>query len=341
MPASEKKYIFILAEDGDATVDEVMAWLEYESKHQVIRINNTDHVRYMHADIRNGAADFEICINEHVTVKLRQVAAYWYRRGQISFNPVAAKKNVDPALLESINKYYFKEYEHSIDFLHFLLKSTVPVCINAFSNIFTNKLINLECARRAGLLIPDSIVSNDAEAIRLFFSRHPKCIVKPVRYPGGEASLANQAVNYSQCAHLATAQEMETFLNDRIPFQPTHFQQYIEKEFEIRTFILNDKLFSMAIFSQQNEKTKIDFRNYDEDTPNRNVPFKLPDIIEKQLLHFCRLIDTNCGSVDILYNNGNYYFLEINPVGQVQWLSHNCNYPVERFIAHTLNHAYD
>lgn len=42
----------------------------------------------------------------------------------------------------------------------------------------------------------------------------------------------------------------------------------------------------MAIFSQENDKTKIDFRNYDIANPNRCVPYKLPRRIEKQLIRF-------------------------------------------------------
>ena len=331
-----KKYIFILAQDGDATVDEVMAWLEYEGKYDVLRINDTDRVRFMHLCISNQQQDFEICINEQLVVTLSQIHAYWYRRGQLSYQPITVKQNLNPSLTESMNRYYIKEFEHSTDMLHFMLKSFVPVCINSFHDVHTNKLINLECARQAGLQIPDSIVSNDPEAIRAFFHRHPKCIMKPVRLPGSEAPGKTQYVHYSQTTHLVTLDEVEVFLKEHQLFQPTHFQEYIEKEFEIRSFILNDQLFSMAIFSQQNEKTKIDFRNYDADLPNRNVPFHLPPSIEKKLTDCCRRIGMNCGSIDILYQNGCYYFLEINPVGQVQWLSHNCNYPVEKKLAHTL-----
>lgn len=331
-----KKYIFILVQDGDATVDEVMAWLEYEGRYDVVRINDTDRIRFMHLSMGNQPTDFEICINEQLTVKLSQIHAYWYRRGQLSYQSITANKTLNPLLAESINNYYIKEFEHSTDMLHFMLKSYVPICINAFHDVYTNKLINLECARQAGLQIPDSIVSNNPEAIKTFFHKHPKCIVKPVRLPGSEALSKTENVYYSQTTHLITADEIDDFLKTHSLFQPTHFQEYIDKEFEIRTFILNDQLFSMAIFSQQNEKTKIDFRNYDTDLPNRNVPFQLPLSIEKQLIDCCQRIGINCGSIDILYQNENYYFLEINPVGQVQWLSHNCNYPVEKKLAHTL-----
>mgnify|MGYP003653909829 CR=1 FL=1 len=48
-------------------------------------------------------------------------------------------------------------------------------------------------------------------------------------------------------------------------------------------------------------------------------------------------MDLNCGSFDIIYTpSGEYYFLEVNPVGQFQWLSYNCNYFIEKLIAEGL-----
>lgn len=72
----------------------------------------------------------------------------------------------------------------------------------------------------------------------------------------------------------------------------------------------------MAILSQNNPKTQIDFRNYDVDLPNRVVPFRLPDSLTQKLIKLMQRINLNTGSVDGLYSSGDYYFLEINPVGQ-------------------------
>lgn len=48
-------------------------------------------------------------------------------------------------------------------------------------------------------------------------------------------------------------------------------------------------------------------------------------------------IDMNCGSIDMIYSpEGEYIFLEVNPVGQFQWLSKSCNYDIERQIAFDL-----
>lgn len=114
----------------------------------------------------------------------------------------------------------------------------------------------------------------------------------------------------------------------------TLLQGYVEKKLEIRTFYLFGKCFSMAIFSQQNEKTKIDFRNYDDAKPNRNVPFQLPQNIEDKIVGFMNDMNMHCGSLDIIYTpDKRYVFLEVNPVGQFDWLSKECNYFIEEHLA--------
>lgn len=44
----------------------------------------------------------------------------------------------------------------------------------------------------------------------------------------------------------------------------------------------------MEIFSQFDEETKIDYRNYNRVKPIRNVPFKLPKVIENKLKKFSK-----------------------------------------------------
>lgn len=59
-------------------------------------------------------------------------------------------------------------------------------------------------------------------------------------------------------------------------FNPIMVQRKIEKKYELRVFYLDEKFYSSVIFSQSNKKTMIDFRNYDNENPNRVCPFSLP-----------------------------------------------------------------
>ncbi|MNQ59911.1 hypothetical protein D3C85_741740 [compost metagenome] len=101
---------------------------------------------------------------------------------------------------------------------------------------------------------------------------------------------------------------------------------------------MDKKCYSMAIFSQNNEKTKLDFRNYDKENPNRLVPYKLPEIVENRICDFMDAIGLNTGSLDIIKSviNGEYYFLEVNPFGQFGMTSAPCNYNLHKEVANFL-----
>lgn len=330
-----EKYILVLSSDMDVSTDNVLSWLYYYNTDKVIRINTSDKIELLNIYINNGKTQFYIKVNNDVSIHSDEIKSYWYRRGELSYSRIKYNKDMIGAvdIGNNINAYYYKEYEHTTDTLYYLLKETDIVSINSFNDISTNKLINLDIAKQSGLLIPDTIVSNDMSVINQFFLTHKKCITKPIRYPGYFMRGKNFEFHYSQQTNLITQIEYSKIAEQYSSFQPTLFQEYIEKEFEIRVFLLIDKLYSMAIFSQQNEKTKVDFRNYDDERPNRNVPFKLPKTLEKQIIEFSKRSKINCGSIDLLYKSGKYYFLEINPVGQFQWHSHNCYYNIEDEIA--------
>ena len=118
---------------------------------------------------------------------------------------------------------------------------------------------------------------------------------------------------------------------------PSLIMEKIEKKYEIRSFYLDGRFYSMAIFSQNNKQTEVDFRKYCADRPNKVEPFKLPCDIEEKLERLFRYFDLNCGSIDIIVDkNGKYVFLEINPVGQFQMTSIPCNYNIEQIIANYL-----
>jgi glutathione synthase/RimK-type ligase-like ATP-grasp enzyme len=120
-------------------------------------------------------------------------------------------------------------------------------------------------------------------------------------------------------------------------FFPTLFQKKLAKVFELRIFYLNEKFYSMAIFSQEDQQTEVDFRNYNFEKPNRTVPFLLPIDLQKKLIQLMKNLHLKSGSIDmVLTEEGDYVFLEVNPVGQFGMVSSPCNYELSKLIAETL-----
>lgn len=334
------KYIFILAQDGDISVDDVISWIKKHNEYQVVRINDTDNILNINLSIEQSSSDFSVTISENVTIHSNQIHSYWYRRGQFAYNKIESpsyfEKSKEFALSKAINDFYEKEWEFAIDFVHFLLKKSNIFNIGSFFDNKNNKLTTLQIAKDVGFLIPKTLVSNDVNVIRTFFCQNEKIISKAVRSPGGLTAFGNKILTFSFPTSVLTITDFDRITSGNTKFQPTLFQKYIDKEFEIRTFYLNKKTYSMAIFSQNNEKTKIDFRNYDYENPNRCVPYILPEEVNLKVVQLMEKLDYNTGSLDIIFNGQDYFFLEVNPAGQFGWLSKHCNYYIEKEIAKQL-----
>ena len=120
-------------------------------------------------------------------------------------------------------------------------------------------------------------------------------------------------------------------------FFPSLFQEALDKEMELRIFYLKEKCYSMAIFSQLDEQTNVDFRMYNYEKGNRNVPYVIPKKLELKILKLMELLRLESGSLDFIKTKeGRFVFLEVNPSGQFGMTSTPCNYYLEEKITQYL-----
>ncbi|MBU3050633.1 hypothetical protein KNV96_21075, partial [Chryseobacterium indologenes] len=99
------------------------------------------------------------------------------------------------------------------------------------------------------------------------------------------------------------------------------------KEYELRVFHLKGKNYSMAIFSQNDPTTSVDFRNYNQEKPNRFIRYQIPKDLDRKVTKLMKALNLQTGSIDIIKGiDGEYYFLEVNPFGQFRMTSYRCNY---------------
>jgi ATP-GRASP peptide maturase of grasp-with-spasm system len=193
-------------------------------------------------------------------------------------------------------------------------------------------LIALEKARKVGLKTPNSEISSEKDELFNFFNKHDKdCISKGIQ-DILSFTVKNKGYNY------ATSKINEVDIDEMDEsFFPSLLQQNIPKKYELRIFYLRNKFYSMAIFSQNDAQTKIDFRNYNWEKPNRNVPYILPKEIEQKLELFMQSMQLDCGSIDmIVTTKDEYVFLEVNPKGQYGMVSLPCNYHLDKMIVNEL-----
>lgn len=196
-----------------------------------------------------------------------------------------------------------------------------------------NKLYDLHLAKRFGLTIPDTLVTTNKNDLLTFKKQHLRIITKAIKH-----RFFYRCFNeYYNCKGTFFVEENDIqTLNKN--FFISVFQSYVKKKIEIRIFFFKNNYYPMAIFSQNDEQTKVDFRNYNIEKPNRCVPFKLPKRIIQKLREFMNYKGMSTGSIDLIVTPENdFVFLEVNPQGQFHWLSENCNYYIERQIARDLS----
>ena len=89
----------------------------------------------------------------------------------------------------------------------------------------------------------------------------------------------------------------------------------------------------VAIYSQESEISRIDYRRYDF-----NVPYKaleLPTKIQDFCLSMTRHYGLHFGAFDFIVTKKekNFVFLELNPNGQWLWLEQLSGFPISRSLA--------
>ncbi|MCH2193589.1 grasp-with-spasm system ATP-grasp peptide maturase [Kordia sp.] len=318
--------LIISKSEMEDTTNQVMDWLDTFNG-DYYRLNGEDFMNK--ADIINGQIQFESFNSEAITVIWNR---RWSSRGLINFeneeyyDALGAKNS--STLLRSLRQ------ENGIlrSFLHSKLNS--KVWTTRPEKTSANKIKNLEIAKSCNLSVPEYIITSNKYKLSQFAKKHERIICKPIsETPFFSSSIENDIVEtlilYTKSF---TANQIEEEIEDT--FFKSLFQQQIIKEFEIRVFYLNDTCYSMAIFSQNDKQTQVDFRNYNDAKPNRTVPFILPKEVEENVKKFCRKAEYNIGSLDLIKStDGKYYFLEINPVGQFGMVSYPCNYNLEKKLA--------
>jgi ATP-GRASP peptide maturase of grasp-with-spasm system len=326
--------VAILSEDNDISTDDVMDWLLYFNI-GVIRVNEGDEAGNISIRVSDNDQSFHIdFVDIQKRVESAQIRKLWYRRGEFSIG-----RNLESSLdmLGNAGNYFSNEMEIIKNYLYDSFYKEKRG-INSYKHNYTNKLWNLKIASQQGLHIPDTLVTNNSEELRQFSMKHEEIVIKPLTHPHFKSPFNGQLFNISSDTVVMKKDELLENISKQKVFLPTLFQGYIDKKIEIRSFYLQERFYSMAIFSQENEKTKKDFRNYDLERPNRCVPYKLPDIVEAKLIKFMEELNMNSGSFDIILTPSNtYVFLEVNPIGQFQWVSSNCNYYLEKQIAKALS----
>lgn len=319
--------ILIVSESNDKSTNKVIDWLICYNYLNFVRVNVDepnilDKLCFLNKE----------CYIDIERIDSKNIQAIWYRRGVLKIKtlPILLQDSTFNSIIkDQVNDEIRTLSEFSLKYLYNIAKIKIG---DYFRVANLNKLDVLSIALKLKIKIPETIVTSQKQNLIPFYSKHKKIITKPISDVRC-FSIDNKNFVYTY-THLLNDSDINTMEDT---FFPSLFQQYIEKKYELRIFYLKNKFYSMAIFSQYDYKTCVDFRNYNFEKPNRCVPFNLPCIIKRRFTKLMKKLKMDSGSLDVIVDfNDNYYFLEVNPVGQYEMVNTPCNYGLHQKIALTL-----
>tara|TARA_R110002020_G_scaffold334609_5_gene549883 strand:- start:213 stop:1157 length:945 start_codon:yes stop_codon:yes gene_type:complete len=310
--------ILILSTPTDLDTEKVIEWLNHFEE-PFFRLNDED--------LMMGITEFFFSPHDSnktyfsykgEKVFLKDIRTVWFRKfGFLSTYEKELDRNSD------FYKYIYSEFSSVRKLILELLADKKWLYKKG---VLPSKPLVLEKAISVGLRTPNTAITSSKERLKNF---NEKLITKPIGE--GKQVLAN-SLNFP---FMTLAINSVNHLPHK--FSPSYVQEQIAKSYEIRVFYLEGKLFSMAIFSQNDKKTEIDFRVFDPEQPIRFVPYNLPKDVELKIIKFMKSINLNTGSLDFIKNTeGEYIFLEVNPAGQFGMTAYPCNYPLHKEVASTL-----
>lgn len=323
--------VIIISRPNDQSTANVIDWLHYLKK-PFRRINGSDIFSpRSQLTLHLNADEFNFSIDGDQVDNPCNVDAVWFRRNDTYQLPKAL---ID----ELAGEGYHEEIITHINNENAMGKQAFYCCLangkkllGHYDGNHVNKLRILAIAKRHHLSIPDTMITNSKSDLRRMLKKHGIVITKPI----GNSFTIPDGKNEQQKFQLYT-EELTVDSLEAIPetFSHSLFQQKLDKVLDIRTFYLNGCFYSMAIFSQANSQTKLDFKKY---ANNRNIPYKLPASIEDSLHRLMTEAGLNTGSIDLIKaGDGRIVFLEVNPVGQYDMTTVPCNYHLDRKIAEFL-----
>src|ERR1700710_164198 len=184
------------------------------------------------------------------------------------------------------------------------------------------KILQHKLALRAGLLVPETLYSNDASAIREFLRRHDNEVVYKTFY---SATWQDEETHW--LTYTSQVSEKDLVSDELLRATPGIFQTIVPKAYELRVTFIGNRPFAAKIRSQETVGGKMDWRkSYDE---LKMEPYEFSPSVAKRCWKLMRALGIVFGCFDFIVTpQGDHVFLEVNEMGQFLFVEHLTGMPL-------------
>ena len=322
---TDHRAVLIVTEKFDPHADHVIKVFN-DRQIPFFRLNTND----FHDDMRVGAEsrDGSILLEDRWDRRHRfphDTRAVWHRK-PVDPGPPAAVSN--PTTAHVI-------LHETLEFMSYLgCDRRIPWLNNPHDNrMAQRKFPQIRLATELGLRVPRTIITNDPAKAREFNRAvGGRLLCKSMK----EQGFVDETAHFIFSRKVAR-EEFEAQA-DVVALCPSFFQEYIEKDHELRITIVGDEVFCCRLDSQGVQGAETDWRRVDPSkVPHRIV--RLDPGIEDKLKQMLQRYGLRYGAFDMIVTPaGEYVFLELNPNGQWLWIELVTGAPITNALVKELTH---
>ena len=191
------------------------------------------------------------------------------------------------------------------------------------------KTSQLTCAIKLGLNVPRTIVSNDYDQFRTFYTElGGNVVAKKLR--------SHQLIAADRAALFVTTPIMsiDQIKPDELSLCPIIFQRRIDKAADSRVICLGNQVWAFKIEGSKADPP-LDYRaDFDQANALCHTEYGLPETIKLACIKICRHFGLHFGAFDfVIDREGRHWFMELNANGQWLWLQIATGVPLAHYFA--------
>lgn len=314
--------VLILARDLNRSVDRVVEALAVRGV-PVFRTDLAAFPQSLTVDARLGPNGWDgVLATEYREVRLSQIRSVWHRH--------PSRFELPTGMSEMERRHADREARAGM--------AGVLSCLNVLwvnhpaRQSDATKPRQLDVARRCGLIVPDSQLTNTADGVRDFAAGvggalAGKTLAASLRVESGRLQMA-----YTRRVELAE-------LNDLAGVDTTlhFFQPFLPKAFEARVTVVGDRIFAAAIHAKS-DSARVDWRADYAALDYATV--EPPESVTTGILAFLKYFGLPFGAFDFVVTpEGSWVFLECNPAGAYGWLEEALQLPITSALVDLLTNG--
>jgi ATP-grasp ribosomal peptide maturase len=185
--------------------------------------------------------------------------------------------------------------------------------------------VQLAAAVRAGLTVPDTVITNAPGEARAFAERYGEVIYKPMSQARPDGRMVYASV--------VTPHDLAGADGDRVAGTAHLFQERVVHEHAVRLTVVDSALFAAAIHADS-DAAALDWRS--DYAALTYEPIGVPDDVRRGVLAIMKELRLRFGAFDFLVTPDGWVYLEVNPNGQWAWIETATGLPIVAAIADAL-----